>query len=238
MGASEPVEAVIFDIGATLVTGPPIAPNKVIAALMEGVTAAEVASVIMTTPFESPGEVCDALAARFGAVGEDALVGICGLWERQSTAAHGIDGAAECVLALVERGLRIGLLSDIWSPYYHSVERALPEVVGAANSIVLSCRTGARKPDKDNFLRVISELGVEPSRAVMVGDTYTHDILPAIELGMRTVWVLARPEREIESVLGVLNGKLPCPTATVGSIGEVVSVILLTPTLSRRGERE
>jgi HAD superfamily hydrolase (TIGR01549 family) len=221
--ASDPVEAVIFDIGATLVTGPPVAPNKVIAGLLGNVTAAEVASVIMTTPFESARDVCEALTARFGPVGDDASRGICELWEAQSTAASAIDGAAECVLALAERGFRIGLLSDIWSPYYRSVERALPEVVGAAGAIVLSCRTGARKPDHDNFRRAMDELGVEPARAVMVGDTYVHDILPALELGMRAIWVLARPERETESVLGMLNGRLPRPTATVAAIADVTN---------------
>ncbi len=140
------------------------------------------------------------------------------------------------VLALKRRGLKIGLLSDIWSPYYAGVQRALPDVVRAADAIVLSCRTGHRKPEPANFERVLSELAVEPCEAVMVGDTYEHDILPAIRLGMRTVWVLARPEREAASVIKVLNGELPAPTATVSSIKEVPSagVFRLLSTLNSR----
>jgi HAD superfamily hydrolase (TIGR01509 family) len=219
-----PVRAAVFDIGATLVTGPPVAPNKVIAALMKGVTAADVASVIMTTEIESAGHACRLLEERFGPMDAQAAAEIFDLWHAQRTAPTPLDGAREAVVTLKSRGLNVGLLSDIWSPYYAGVERALPEVVGAADAIVLSCRTGVRKPSPDNFLRVLDDLGVVPEEAVMVGDTYTHDILPAIEVGMKTVWVLARPDRESEAIIRVLNGLSPAPVVTVSRIAEVASL--------------
>jgi len=218
-----PVKAAVFDIGATLVTGPPIAPNKVIAGLLGHVTAAEVASVIMTTPLESPEQVCAMLESRFGPLTQAAAEGIGELWNSQLDAPSEIDGASHTVLGLKRSGLRVGLLSDIWSPYYAGVEQALPDVVRIADAIVLSCRTGHRKPEPANFEQVLSELAVEPCEAVMVGDTYEHDMLPAIRLGMRAVWVLARPEREAASLIKVLNGELPAPTQTVSSITEVPS---------------
>lgn len=219
-----PAKAAVFDIGATLVTGPDTAPNKVIAALLGGVTAAEVASVIMTSPFDCAESVCAELEARFGVLDERARSGICDLWQAQSQAASEIEGAQDTVLTLRASGVRIGLLSDIWSPYFTGVERAIPRVMAAADSIVLSCVTGSRKPDPRNFERALDELEVCASEAVMVGDTYAHDILPALELGMRAVWVLARPDREAESVSAVLNGDLPRPTATVSDIREIASV--------------
>lgn len=219
-------KAAIFDIGATLVTGPPVAPNKVIAGLLGGVEAADVASVIMTRELSCAEDVCRALEARFGTIGDETRLGIAQLWKTQSAAAVELEGASETVLALKRRGVRIGLLSDIWNPYYESVENALPEVVRAADAIVLSCRTGARKPDPANFLTVLDKLGVQPEQAVMIGDTYEHDILPALRLGMRAVWVLARPEREAESIIAVLNGDSPTPTATVSSIAEVAALPL------------
>jgi FMN phosphatase YigB (HAD superfamily) len=222
----ETPKAAIFDIGATLVTGPPVAPNKVIAGLLDGARAADVAAVIMTQELACADGVCEALKARFGPIVDGARLGIGQLWEAQATAAVGLDGATETVLALKRRGMRIGLLSDIWSPYYESVRKALPDVIRAADAVVLSCRTGARKPDPANFLTALDELGVGPDEAVMVGDTYCHDILPALELGMRAVWVLARPEREAESIISVLNGDSPTPTATVSSIAEVAPLRL------------
>lgn len=221
-----PPKAAIFDIGATLVTGPPVAPNKVIAGLLDGVSAADVASVIMTREFTCADGVCQAIESRFRSIGANARASIEELWASQSSAAQALPGAADTVLSLKQRGLKIGLLSDIWSPYYTSVEKCLPEVIRAADAIVLSCRTGARKPDIDNFLHCLTQLNVEPDGAVMVGDTYTHDIQPALELGMQAIWVLARPDREAESLVGVMSGDLQEPTFTVSNIAEVAGLDL------------
>ncbi len=222
MAHSDPtLKAVVFDIGATLVTGPPVAPNKVIAALIDGASAAEVSSVIMTTELLSAEHACAVLQARFGSLSETAVSGITRLWRSQITAAVGIEGACETAMSIKRRGLKLGLLSDIWNPYYASVQRALPEVVRAADAVVLSCRTGARKPERDNFQAVLDELGLAPGEVVMVGDTYAHDILPAIEMGMPTVWVMARPEREADSIVRILNGENPAPTVTVSHISQV-----------------
>lgn len=221
------VRAVVFDIGATLVTGPPVAPNKVIAALVDGVTPADVASVIMTSDFASAEQVCSALESRFGALSSSAVAGISNLWQSQMNAPEALEGASETVCTLKNRGLKIGLLSDIWNPYYAGVEAALPRVVACADSIVLSCRTGYRKPKPDNFVRSLSELGVEADEAVMVGDTYEHDIEPALKIGMRAVWVLARPDREAHSVMRMLNGEAPTPTLTVPDIAAVASAKML-----------
>jgi FMN phosphatase YigB (HAD superfamily) len=213
--------AAIFDIGATLVTGPPVAPNKVIAKLIDGASAADVASIIMTTELSCADGVCRAIESRYGVLTDTARGGISQLWKSQSSAAEEIDGAVQAVLKLKNRGLKIGLLSDIWAPYYDSVVKALPQVIDVADSIVLSCRTGARKPDLTNFTRVLDELGIEAAQAVMIGDTYTHDIKPALDLGMQAIWVLARPDRESESIIEILNQDNPAPTATVSHIAEV-----------------
>lgn len=221
-----PVKAAIFDIGATLVTGPPVAPNKVIAAIIKGASAADVAEVIMTAELESASHACRLLEDRFGTIDGNASEEIFDLWHAQRNAPTEIEGATDAVLALKSLGLKIGLLSDIWSPYYRGVERALPRIIEAADAIVLSCRTGCRKPSPDNFLTMLSELDVRSDEAVMIGDTYAHDIRPAIELGMKTIWVLARPDREAQSIMQILNGECPAPSATVGCIAEVAKTIL------------
>jgi len=221
MESDSPIKGVVFDIGATLVTGPPVAPNKVIAGLMDGVTPADVSSIIMTRKFEGPEEVCAALEARYGALSKEATTGIVELWDSQASAPREIPGAQEAVLALKARGLKIGFLSDIWCPYYAGVEKVLPEAIAAADAIVLSFNSGSRKPEPGNFIWVLKRMRVTSSQAVMVGDTYTHDIRPALGIGMKAIWVLARQDREAESVDGVQKGELPDPTATVKDIREV-----------------
>jgi len=63
---------------------------------------------------------------------------------------------------------------------------------------------------------------------VMVGDTYRNDIRPAIDLGMRTVWVLHRPEKEKADLIAVLNGTSPPPDLTLPSIADLKPSKLLT----------
>lgn len=221
-----PVKAAIFDIGATLVTGPPVAPNKVIAKLIEGATPAQISSIIMMSDLNSADQVCTALTRQFGRLSDDTVIGIHDLWRSQATAAQALEGAKETVLALKSYGLMIGLLSDIWNPYYESVTKVLPDVIDASDAIVLSCLSGSRKPAKDNFELVMRNLDAKPDECVMIGDTYTHDIQPALELGMKAIWVLARPDREAEYIIKILNGECPAPTATAADISQVASIAL------------
>lgn len=222
--SNTPIKAAIFDIGATLVTGPPVAPNKVIAGII-GAQASDIGSVIMTTELLSDEHAFQVLQDKFGVLSERAKRQISELWQAQRSAPVEIDGASKTVLAAKNAGLKIGLLSDIWNPYYFGVEIAIPDVIECANAIVLSCRTGFRKPEKANFHKILDELLLSPEECVMIGDTYTHDILPAIGLGMQTIWVLARPDRERESILEILNNKAPAPSITVSDIREVEAAI-------------
>jgi len=48
---------------------------------------------------------------------------------------------------------------------------------------------GAWKPDPEAFHKVLRQLGVQPRRATMVGDSVDFDLSPARELGMQTVQV-------------------------------------------------
>ena len=48
---------------------------------------------------------------------------------------------------------------------------------------------GTRKPDPRIFLRLLQDLGVQPDRAVFVGDRVGDDIAGARGVGMRAVLV-------------------------------------------------
>lgn len=54
---------------------------------------------------------------------------------------------------------------------------------------LLSCDHNKLKPDKSLFRRMLKELGAKPEEAVMIGDTIHADIIPARELGMKTVFI-------------------------------------------------
>ena len=65
--------------------------------------------------------------------------------------------------------------------------------------IVESAVEGVRKPNPDIFRLAVNRLGVLPADAVMIGDSLSKDILPAMEVGCKSVW-LKGEQWEDESV--------------------------------------
>jgi putative hydrolase of the HAD superfamily len=113
------------------------------------------------------------------------------------------DDAVPALTEMRERGLRIGLLSNS--------SRNLEEFVAHhglfADAVLTSHAHGKTKPHESIFRAVLDLLDVEPSQAVMVGDTLHEDIEGARAVGMRAV-LIDREGRhqEIEERLPDLTG--------------------------------
>jgi HAD superfamily hydrolase (TIGR01509 family) len=92
---------------------------------------------------------------------------------------------------LRERGLRTGLVSNAFDPgwllHEDLARMGLAERLDAA---VFSSEVGKRKPHRAIFEAALAELGVEPGRALFVGDRRYEDMRGAKELGMTTVLAL------------------------------------------------
>lgn len=54
--------------------------------------------------------------------------------------------------------------------------------------LVVSAEEGVAKPDPEIFRRTLARLGVEAGEAVMVGDTWSADIVGATAAGLHAVW--------------------------------------------------
>ncbi len=70
------------------------------------------------------------------------------------------------------------------------------------DAIAISGELGVGKPSHRAFELVLERLGVRAERTVMVGDSWTRDIEPAVALGMRAIWV-ARGRQPSPSLPGV-----------------------------------
>ena len=70
--------------------------------------------------------------------------------------------------------------------------------------IVESAVEGVRKPNPDIFRLAVNRLGVLPADAVMIGDSLSKDILPAMEVGCKTIW-LKGEQWEDESVFATCS---------------------------------
>jgi putative hydrolase of the HAD superfamily len=99
---------------------------------------------------------------------------------------------AGVLAALRERGVRVGVLSNIPSPLRPLFERH--GLAPFVDSYVESFRHGRVKPDPELFLIACRELCVAPEAALMVGDSHLADgaavlsgmtalVLPAVRPG-------------------------------------------------------
>lgn len=93
--------------------------------------------------------------------------------------------------SLRARGLRLGLVSNAFDPGW-LLRRDLAEMglVERLDVTVFSSEVGMRKPHPSIFEAALSEIGVEPERALFVGDRRYEDVRGSKEAGMRAVQAL------------------------------------------------
>jgi putative hydrolase of the HAD superfamily len=97
--------------------------------------------------------------------------------------------------------VRVGIISDI-----HFDLRPVFADAGLADLVdcfVLSCEHGVQKPSPRIFRAALDELGVEPAKALMLGDRASHDGA-AVELGIPTLLIpplMATSQRRLSIVL-------------------------------------
>jgi HAD superfamily hydrolase (TIGR01509 family) len=82
---------------------------------------------------------------------------------------------------LRERGLRIGVCSNLALPYGAPLLSALPD---APDALILSYEVGLSKPDPAIFRLVSDRLGLQPAEILFVGDTPSADIEGPQAIGM------------------------------------------------------
>jgi len=95
------------------------------------------------------------------------------------------DDALPALRALRQRGFLLGLISNT----HRSLDafRSHFELEGLIGAAVASCEHGYNKPHPSIFRTALKLLSVTPEEAVMVGDSFKHDIAGARTVGMRGV---------------------------------------------------
>ena len=215
---------VFFDIGSTLIEGPPSGPGKRLAAALGIEDLPAVNRLLFQTPLENAREAAGEFARRFRIAHDRALDEIDRLWQAQHCEAYVLPGAVEAVARLRDASVPRGYISNIWPPFYQRFTEAFPEEADSPQ--FLSFRHGRMKPDIEFYREALDQAGVAPSESVMIGDTYLNDIAPALQLGMRAIWILHRPEKERCALARVINGELPTPHRTLRCIADLTLDLL------------
>lgn len=213
---------VFFDIGSTLIDGPPFGPARRLSDMLGlGPEAArQLEPILFRSPASDPEQLANTVVNRLRVDYQKALEACTTLWNAQLEEAYVLPGARELIEKLKSAGIPRAYLSNIWPPFYEHFQQEFAEEAGSQPQF-LSFQTGLMKPDPAFFQMALRAVEARAEDAVMVGDTYRNDIRPAIELGMRTVWVLHRPEKEKADLIAVMNGDAPPPDLTLASIADL-----------------
>jgi len=114
--------------------------------------------------------------------------------------------------ALRARGWRLGVLSNT-DP---DLLAASIEHVGVPVDLrVVASEIGSYKPAHAHWERFFAEAGTEREHHVHVAASHFHDIVPASELGLRSVWINRLGETETE----------PRPTRELHDLGQLPEVL-------------
>lgn len=105
------------------------------------------------------------------------------------------------VLERLKRDFPLVLVSN----FYGNIHTVLEEfgLAGMFSNVIESAVVGVRKPDPRIFILGVNALGVEPDEVVVVGDSFTKDIVPAKKAGCHAVWLKGEgwtDERQDESL--------------------------------------
>jgi HAD superfamily hydrolase (TIGR01509 family) len=93
----------------------------------------------------------------------------------------------ELLQGLRRRGLAVGLVSNtIDAPEVMMDDLELVGIAGLIDAAVFSSQLGVRKPHPAIYRHALRRLGVEPQRALFVGDRVREDVIGPAAVGMRT----------------------------------------------------
>ena len=127
-------------------------------------------------------------------------------------------GALELLVALRERGIKLGLVTNGFAET-HREKLAILDLEEAFDEIFIADEVGMVKPDPRLFRLACERLGASPESSAMVGDRYDRDIRGAHEVGLYTVWLNVRRE--------TVPAGAPAPDAIVFGIREVGAALHL-----------
>ena len=91
------------------------------------------------------------------------------------------------VLAVLRPKYRMVLVSN----FYGNIEAILRDFGLAQyfDAVIESAVVGVRKPDPEIYRLGVKATGCEAKDVTVVGDSYSKDIVPATEVGCRTIWL-------------------------------------------------
>lgn len=127
-----------------------------------------------------------------------------------------IDEHARNALEKLHGKYKLGIVSNFAIP--ECVLRLLERhgLAGLFDVVVVSGAVNKRKPSPEIFQKALEKLGVDVENAVFVGDTLDADIQGPKSMGMKTIYIERRRQKEIEQT---------CPDQTIKNLNELSAAL-------------
>lgn len=220
------VTGLAFDLYGTLLTVGERAVQRTGRRLPGKHGAAWVAALrgLLVRPAETREEFLDALAAPLSGDPASLRAALGEALDRELASVRPARGVLSLLHFWKRRGVRLGLLSNLASPYREPcVSAGIAELLDTA---LYSCDEGIAKPDPVLYERLCERLGLPPARVLFVGDSLANDVEGARRAGLRTAGLgvsggdLVLDDLSEAGLLDLSDGRLP----RLLSAGETVTL--------------
>lgn len=123
-----------------------------------------------------------------------------------------IDEHAKSVLEELHGKYKLGIVSNFAIP--ECVLKLLEKhgLTELFDAVIVSGAVNKRKPSPEIFQHALEKMGVDVESAVFVGDTVDADIQGPKRMGMKTIYIERRPQKEIEKI---------CPDKKIKNLKEL-----------------
>jgi putative hydrolase of the HAD superfamily len=110
-----------------------------------------------------------------------------------------IDENARSALEKLHGKYKLGIVSNFAIPecVFKLLER--DDLAGLFDVVVVSGAVNKRKPSPEIFQKALAKLGIEAENTVFVGDTIDADVQGPRSVGMKTIYIERRVQKEIEN---------------------------------------
>jgi 2-haloacid dehalogenase len=154
---------------------------------------------------ESPGrtyrEVMTEAARRLGVEKEDALPLALPSWGPFPEVRPALEDARE-------RGWKLAILSNTDRDF---IEASMEQIGVSFELAIVASEIGSYKPAHGHWQRFFEQVDVPRERHVHVAQSHFHDIVPATELGLRSIWINRYGERHEPAPTRELHDLSPLP---------------------------
>lgn len=177
------VDAVVFDCFGTLLRMKSYGANTVlIDSVLKHIPKEVVHEAVMTAP-GAPKLLINLMGGDSSS--QDTML-FENLMHKELSSIELFPDVVSSLVSLTKRGIKVGVCGNAPQPYAAVAQAKLRDYVSA---FTWSSEVGAMKPDPLIFKDMLGKLGVEPARALMIGDSKVADIAGAENVGMHAALI-------------------------------------------------